>query len=70
VNYVTTTETIRTCVENAERQVRLFSQRTVDTFATCDFNFRMQKYAQCGPRLSQVGKSTKNYYYYYYLHVF
>jgi len=24
---VTTTETIRTCVENAERQVRMFSQR-------------------------------------------
>jgi len=24
---------------------------TVDTFATCDFNFRIRKYAQCGPRL-------------------
>jgi len=24
---VTTTETIRTCVQNAERQVRMFSQR-------------------------------------------
>jgi len=24
---------------------------TVDTFATCDFNFRMRKYIQCGPRL-------------------
>jgi len=24
---MTTTETIRTCVENAERQVRMFSQR-------------------------------------------
>jgi len=24
---------------------------TVDTFATCGFNFRMRKYAQCGPRL-------------------
>jgi len=23
----------------------------VDTFATRDFNFRMRKYAQCGPRL-------------------
>jgi len=26
---------------------------TVDTFATCDFNFRMQKYALCGPRLTR-----------------
>jgi len=24
---------------------------TVDTFATCGFNFPMPKYAQCGPRL-------------------
>jgi len=24
----------------------------VDTFATCGFNVRMRKYAQCGPRLS------------------
>jgi len=31
--------------------VKIFSTRTVDTFATCDFNFRMRKYAQCGPRL-------------------
>jgi len=29
----------------------VFSTRTVDTFATCDFNFRMRNYAQCGPRL-------------------
>jgi len=28
-----------------------FSTRTVDTFATCYFSFRMWKYAQCGPRL-------------------
>jgi len=41
---VTTTGALRTCVENAERQVRMFSQR--------DFNFRMRKYAQCGPRLT------------------
>jgi len=25
---------------------------TVDAFATCGFNVRMQKYASCGPRLS------------------
>jgi len=48
---VTTTNAIRTCVENAERQVRMFSQRAVDTFATCGFNVHMRKYAQCGPRL-------------------
>jgi len=30
----------------------VFSTRTVDTFATRDFNFRMRKYAQCGPRLT------------------
>jgi len=47
---VTTTDTIRTCVQNAEQQVRMFSQ--VDTFATCALNVRMRKYAQCGPRLS------------------
>jgi len=35
---------MRTCA-------KIFSTRTVDTFATCDFNFRMRKYAQCGPRL-------------------
>jgi len=29
----------------------VFSTRTVDTFATCDFNVRMRKYASCGPRL-------------------
>jgi len=50
------TETIRTCVPNAERQLQMFSQhvfstRTVDTFATCGLNVRMRKYAQCGPRL-------------------
>jgi len=50
---VTTTETIRTRVQNAERQVRrFFSTHTVDTFATCGFNVRLRKYAQCGPRLS------------------
>jgi len=43
---VTTTDAI--FVENA----KIFSTRTVDTFATCDFNLRMRKYAQCGPRLS------------------
>jgi len=25
----------------------------VDTFATCDFNFHMRKYTQCGPRLKR-----------------
>jgi len=30
----------------------VFSTHTVDTFATCDFNFRMRKYASCGPRLT------------------
>jgi len=39
---VTATDAIRTCVENAEQQMQMFSQRTVDTFATSDFNFRMQ----------------------------
>jgi len=33
---------------------KIFSTRTVDTFATCDFNFRMRKTAQCGPRLSHA----------------
>ena len=27
---------------------------TVDAFATCGFNFRMRKYAQCGPRLRDI----------------
>jgi len=31
-----------------------FSTRTVDTFATCGFNVRMRKYAQCGPRLTYL----------------
>jgi len=47
-----TTGAIRTCVENAN----VFSTRTVDTFATLDFNFRMRKYAQCGPRLTNSCK--------------
>jgi len=29
-----------------------FIYHAVHTFATCDFNFRMRKYAPCGPRLS------------------
>jgi len=29
---------------------------TVNTFATCGFNFRMRKYTQCGPRLSRFIK--------------
>jgi len=28
---------------------------TVDAFASCGFNIRMRKYAQCGPRLSLHG---------------
>jgi len=28
---------------------------TVDTFSTCGLNFRMRKYAQCGPRLNVFG---------------
>jgi len=56
---VTTTDTIRTCVENAERQVRMFSQCVQWTpFATRDFNFRMRKYAQCGPRLTSNETAT------------
>jgi len=51
------TDVIRTCVENAERQVQRFSQHTVDTFATCGFNVSMvsmhAKIAQCGPRLKE-----------------
>jgi len=31
---------------------KVFSTHTVDTFATCGFNVRMRKYAQCGPRLT------------------
>jgi len=31
---------------------KIFSTRTVDTFATCGFSVRMRKYAQCGPRLT------------------
>jgi len=27
---------------------------TVDAFAACGFNVRMQKYAQCGPRLKAI----------------
>jgi len=27
---------------------------TVDAFATAGFNFRMRKYAQCGPRLRKT----------------
>jgi len=30
----------------------IFLTRTVDTFSTCGLNFRMRKYAQCGPRLT------------------
>jgi len=39
---------------------KVFSTRTVDTFAPCDFNFRMRKYAQCGPRLGVRAKLNDN----------
>jgi len=32
----------------------------VDAFATCDFNFRTRKYAQCGPRLNNIVAETNN----------
>jgi len=38
-----------------KNELKLYLSRitdaTVDTSATCDFNFRIRKYAQCGPRL-------------------
>jgi len=37
---------------------KIFSTHTVDTFATCGFNVRMRKYAQCGPRLSVYSEIT------------
>jgi len=33
---------------------------TVDTFATCDFNFRMRKYAPCVPRLTVIKYNGSN----------
>jgi len=54
---VTTTDAIRTCVENAEWQVRMFSQRVQWTPLLLLISmFRMRKYAQCGPRLSETRK--------------
>jgi len=47
---VTTTETIRTCVENAEQQVRMFSQRVQWTPLLLVIS--IFKYTQCDPRLS------------------
>jgi len=35
--------------ETRTASAKIFS---TDTFATCGFNFRMRKYAQCGPRLN------------------
>jgi len=32
-------------------KISRITDATVDAFATCGFNFRMRKYAQCGPRL-------------------
>jgi len=40
------------------RVEKTFSTRKMDTFATCDFNFRLRKYAQCGPRLNDAHRPT------------
>jgi len=53
-------------VASVMRDKYVFSTRTVDTFATCGFNVRMRKYAQCGPRLtvftSQAWLTVTKYY--------
>jgi len=40
--------------------VGMLNGNAVDTFATCDFNFRMRKYAQYGPKLSLIKISNMN----------
>jgi len=47
------TETIHTCIENAERQVQTFSQRAQWTPLLVVISiFRMREYKPCGPRLT------------------
>jgi len=54
------TETIRTCVQNAERKVRRFSQRIQWTpLLLVVYMFACGKYAQCGPRLSVLQDKHK-----------
>jgi len=35
----------------------IFLRRTVDTFSTCSANFRLRKYAPCGPTLIALSDS-------------
>jgi len=39
-------------------RVSRITDATVDAFATCGFNFRMRKYAQCGPRLTRIPQNV------------